>query len=389
MNDAIASKIERAKLRLILREQPFFGVLLGRLKLVEVNDPNLVDTMATDGRHLYYHPPFVEELPDEQLAGVLVHEVLHNALEHHLRRRDRDPKKWNRAADYVINANVFAAGLKLPEWVLYDPAYDGMTEEEIYAQLPEDDGGKGRKGNGKDPGGCGGVLDGAPQYDQAAINEMRAEQQVLVRQAMSYAKAVGAGKLPEYLQRLVDKILEPKVNWADELRRLVSRSLSITEQTWARPNRRYLHAGFYLPGSIPDAVDSVVVAVDTSGSISGSILEAFAAEVGGILDEGHIDKLVVVYADACVHNADEFERGDMFEMHAQGGGGTAFSDTFKWVKEKHPEAAAVIYLTDLVVADYGEQPDCPVIWATWGTKQQFEHWAEKVPFGDPIHISPE
>jgi predicted metal-dependent peptidase len=389
MNDAIATKIERAKIRLILREQPFFGVLLGRLKLVEVNDPTQVDTMATDGRHLYYYPPFVEELPDDQLAGVLVHEVLHNALEHHLRRKDRDHKKWNRATDYVINANVFAAGLKLPEWVLFDAKYDGMTEEEVYAALPEDDGGKGRKGNGNDPGGCGGVMDGAPQYDQAAINEMRAEMQVAVRQAVSYAKAVAAGQLPEYLKRLVDKILEPKVDWAEEFRRLVSNSLSIVEQTWSRPNRRYLHAGFYLPGSIPDAVDTVVVAVDTSGSINGPILNAFSAEAGGVLDEGHIDKMVVVYADARVHSAEEFERGDQFRMHAQGGGGTAFSDTFRWIKENHPDAAAVIYLTDLVVTDHGDEPDCPVIWATWGTKQTFEHWAAKIPFGHAIHINPQ
>jgi predicted metal-dependent peptidase len=193
-------KIERAKLRLILQKQPFFGVLFGHLRPVLVEDPKQVNTMATDGRHLYYHPPFVESLTDAELMFVCAHEVLHNAFEHHIRRKDRNPKKWNRAADYVINAALKDAGMTMPAKGLFDPQYAGMTSEEVYALL-DDEPGDNSPGGG-DPGGCGGVIDGAPSWDEAAIEELHAEQQVLIRQAASLAKAQNAGSLPGSVPRL-------------------------------------------------------------------------------------------------------------------------------------------------------------------------------------------
>ncbi len=387
--DPVAKKIERAKLRLILNKQPFFGVLFAHLKPVRVDDPSIVNTMATDGSHLYYHPPFVEELDEEEMMFVAAHEVMHDALEHHIRRRDRDPKKWNMAADYAINGTLIEAKIgKMPEGGLHDPGYAGMSAEEIYARMPDPpkDGG----GSGNDPGRCGGVIDGAAPHDEAKQAELRAATQIRVRQAANLSKARNAGTLPDYLQRLVDEITAPKVNWADELRRLVARSLSISEATWSRPNRRHIHAGLYLPGMMANAIDQLVVAVDTSGSIwsEPETLAAFTTEVAAILDDGHVDKIIVIYADAAVRKVEEFQRGDIFKMKAVGGGGTAFSDTFNWVKENAPDAAAVIYLTDLYVYDFGEQPACPVIWTMWGTAQEFAENSAKTPFGDAVHIVP-
>jgi predicted metal-dependent peptidase len=390
MDDTL-KKIERAKLRLILNKQPFFGVLFAHLKPVRVDDPAVVGTMATDGSHLYYHPPFVESLDEDEMMFVAAHEVMHDALEHHIRRRERDPKKWNMAADYAINGTLIEAKIgKMPEGGLHDPSYAGMSAEEIYARMPDPPKDGGGSKNGNDPGGCGGVIDGAAPHDEAKQAELRAATQIRVRQAANLSKARNAGVLPGYLQRLVDEITAPKVNWADELRRLVARSLSITEATWSRPNRRHLHAGLYLPGVIANGIDELVVAVDTSGSIwsEPEILAAFTAEVAALLDGGQIDRIHVVYADAEVKKAAEYARGDIFKMEAVGGGGTAFSDTFAWVKENVPNAAAVIYLTDLYVYDFGEEPSCPVIWTMWGTAKEFAENSAKTPFGDAVHIQP-
>ena len=45
---------------------------------------------------------------------VLAHEVAHPALQHHTRRRDRSPKRWNMACDYAINPLLIDAGLLIP-----------------------------------------------------------------------------------------------------------------------------------------------------------------------------------------------------------------------------------------------------------------------------------
>src|SRR5262249_43058959 len=123
-------KLTRARTQLVLN-QPFFGTLCLRLKLV----PGSVPTMSTDGARILYNPSFVDELKPAELEGVLAHEVSHCALGHHCRRGSRDLKLWNIAADYAINPILLANGFTLPQDVLIDPAFSGLSAEEIYARL--------------------------------------------------------------------------------------------------------------------------------------------------------------------------------------------------------------------------------------------------------------
>jgi predicted metal-dependent peptidase len=57
------------------------------------------------------------------------------ALRHHTRRAGRDPRRWNEACDYAINPLLLDAGLKLPEGVLVDNRFRGLSAEEIYNRL--------------------------------------------------------------------------------------------------------------------------------------------------------------------------------------------------------------------------------------------------------------
>src|SRR5271168_2777759 len=124
-------RIQKARTALIL-DHPFFGSLLFRLKGRECRS---VQTMATDGMSIYYNPDFVETLNAATLAGTLAHEVMHPALHHHMRRSGRDLKRWNVACDYAINPLLIEAGLSLPEGVLLDNRFRGMSAEQIYNLL--------------------------------------------------------------------------------------------------------------------------------------------------------------------------------------------------------------------------------------------------------------
>ncbi len=110
-------------------DHPFFGSLLFRLKGRESRS---IPTMATDGVSLYFNPDFVDTLNSATLAGVLAHEVMHPALQHHVRRSGRDPMRWNEACDYAINPLLLDAGLSLPNGVLVDHRFRGMSAEQIY-----------------------------------------------------------------------------------------------------------------------------------------------------------------------------------------------------------------------------------------------------------------
>src|ERR1700739_3186884 len=127
-------RIRKARTALLL-DHPFFGSLLYRRK---DRESRAVKTMATDGISLLWNPEFVETLTAATLAGTLAHEVMHPALLHHLRRSGRDPKRWNIACDYAINPLLVDAGLKLPEGVLLENRFRGMSAEQIYNLLESD-----------------------------------------------------------------------------------------------------------------------------------------------------------------------------------------------------------------------------------------------------------
>lgn len=101
-------------------------------------DPS-VATMATDGISLFYNPGFIDTLTTPELVGVLAHEVMHPGLQHHTRRGDRSPYRWNKACDYAINPLILDAGLALPKDVLFEDRFRGLSAERIYNLLEEEE----------------------------------------------------------------------------------------------------------------------------------------------------------------------------------------------------------------------------------------------------------
>jgi Putative metallopeptidase domain len=128
-------RIQKSRAALLL-DHPFFGTLLFRLR---VRPRTSIETMATDGVSLFYTRKFVETLSAAQLMGVLAHEVMHPALQHHTRRNGRNPRHWNMACDYAINPMLVDAGLTLPEGVLLEDRFRGMSAERIYNLLEEEE----------------------------------------------------------------------------------------------------------------------------------------------------------------------------------------------------------------------------------------------------------
>ena len=70
----------------------FYGAVLVKMKIIEKNS---IPTFATDGRDIFYNREFAESLDFEPLKGVVVHEVGHRFLMHHVRQQKRDAEIWN------------------------------------------------------------------------------------------------------------------------------------------------------------------------------------------------------------------------------------------------------------------------------------------------------
>lgn len=135
-NAAIETKLAAARTRLIL-DQPFLGALVMHLPL-KAADPKWCETTATDARHFYYNPGYIGRLTLEQTQFVLAHEAMHCALSHFARRNHRQKHRWDVACDYAVNMILDEERLRGPEDALMNPAYRGLTAEEIYPLLHED-----------------------------------------------------------------------------------------------------------------------------------------------------------------------------------------------------------------------------------------------------------
>ena len=126
-------RLTRARLQLMLRH-PYLASALARLK-VAVTSETWCRTMATDGFNIFAGNAFLDDTPEEQLIGVLAHEVLHVVFGHIDRRGHRDPTLWNVAIDHATNIILQDLGFSLPAYGLCDQCYRGRTAEDIYVDL--------------------------------------------------------------------------------------------------------------------------------------------------------------------------------------------------------------------------------------------------------------
>ncbi|MHB0991687.1 MAG: vWA domain-containing protein [Burkholderiales bacterium] len=345
--------------RALVLDNPFFGVLCLKLEMIEDNNR---DTMATDGKCLYFNAEFVQSLTQQERVGVVAHEVLHCANGHIWRRGSRDGQKWNHACDYAINPIVVKAGMVLPEGALFKASFEGKSAEEIYVLLENEE-------PSSEPS-CGEVVDCPPDD----LPERQADWSSAVLAAAKHAES--AGKLPDGIDRLVERIKNPPQDWRSILRKFVQQS-AMTDYSWKQPNGRYLHAGIYMPKLQAEAMGMLVVAVDTSGSIDEVILGQFEKEIDSISLEMRPEKIIVVYCDSDVRGTEEFLADDLVSLTPKGGGGTDFRPVFKWVENEGITPACLVYLTDMLGKFPEYPPDYPVLWGdTYGRKQA--PWGETV-----------
>lgn len=371
-------KLIKAKVGIIL-DQPFFATLMMRKNFIA--DPS-IKTACTNGKDIKYNPNYFDGLSNDELQGVICHELLHGTLLHHLRREGRDLKKWNEACDYALNPILKDGNISLPKGALINSMFSGHSAEDIYKLLPSGNDNGGGDGNGNtegegqdQPGGMGDVED-APVKDESEMMQAEAEAKQELAQAIQIAKQ--QGKLPGALERLVQEILEPKVEWKEVLARFLC-EIAKNDYSFSKPNTRYLSTGFIMPSLYNTEFGEVVLMVDTSGSIDEAQLNEFAGEMQDIANN-FSTPIKVLYVDTEVAGEQDIEPDEVIDLKPQGGGGTDFVPGFEWLAKNGIIPKAVVYFTDGYCDSFPEDPEFPVLWAVTSGRD-FEP-----PFGETVKI---
>ena len=374
--DDLQEKISDARIAVRART-PFFGNLLFEATVWE--DPT-VPTAATDGKDIFFNADFLRDLEFEELMGVLAHEVLHAALLHVSRRGERHPRRWNIAADMVINEMLadqdFAlpGGVRVPE---EKSEWKGKSVEEIYelieweeVTITLDDRWLDLDERGQERGEAGRAMDVEDRWRQA------------VRRARQAQRMSDHGELPTALQRPVDRITSPQIDW----RKALWRFLVKTPVDFKQFDRRFAHRELYVKTLQADTLH-LHLAIDTSGSIRGEHLETFLGEVTGILRSYPHIEAELYYADAQLYGPYELAPGSSPEDFPppEGGGGTSFVPFFEAISEGQALATTpvAVYLTDGRGTFPPEEPSFPVLWVrTPGGLNE-----ERFPFGRVVSLA--
>jgi len=372
--------IARAKTQLMLRH-PFFGALAMGLQFKEADIP----TMATDGKSIQYSVSFVEAQGPELITGVIAHEVMHVAFKHMLRRGEYNHEVWNMACDYAINLIVTDAGRKLPEEGLLDEQYRDMSAEAIYARLLEE--GAEAPSNGWNFGGVNQASGSGDSTDsdqsgqgltEADVQAISAQVDVQVANALSIAEAIGS--VPAGIDELISELGKPSIDWRDKLRTFVGGDQP-DDYTFARCNRKWIQHGIYMPSVQHFGVGHLAVVVDTSRSLNNDILSVFLGELNALSEDMSPESVTVIGCDASVQSVTEYEAGDIIEsLDATGRGGTRVTPAFQYIDEHIPHVDQVIYLTDLYVNDFPDEPEYPVLWCSVGK--------QTAPWGEVVRVQP-
>jgi hypothetical protein len=466
----IPERFEDISLRWV-KQAPFFSEFMLRFHFYQTNDiPTAGVNVIRSNLNFYFNPEFIngggfrpkigtdghpvlitddegnpvldgrgqvqaemvprEALTDQELEGLLIHEIMHIIRIHHERSLE-DHQLFNVAADMLINNDIKnmrinGRELALPEGGVYlDMATNptqrpGLPEikpykgepitEPLYLWLmdvreqfqdamqdliknqqgqPGGDGEGGGQGDGQQEGsGSDGAQQGKGDLFDVLfgsgidVHEIMGEaddlSQSTIKEIMDSAKMRGWGNVSGDAVQRIEELMKPaKISWRQVLRKTLSPLVHDYgphfENTWSRRNRRQLP----LPG-LRRLSNKLIIAIDTSGSINSNELEQFFVEIEKIVRD--FSQLIVLQWDTRIVDVElKYKKGDWKYITVKGRGGTHVQCVFDWMKENGYEKYPLVNFTDGWF-DYGfETYGIKPIWCVTQPDS-------KVPHGKNIHI---
>lgn len=415
------------------REAPFFGYLVQYLSPVE--SKSIPTAAISEDAKLFYNPDFVDSMTEEELEGLLAHEVMHKAMHLFERQGYRDMELVNQAHDLIINFMLYHQNnFKLPNDIdnfmhMYeseddDKGYDEirkeieetMPEDADYLLLPDENGtftketktghevrieNIGKKdmeqvydelyaqtdGEGLQ-GGMEAVITYDADEDEIVISSPGGEVRVdaedidievegdvdmdsdkwdeLVSRAAHSARSQGSE--PGGIEGMLEVSKEGDVDYQKYISQKISNMIP-SDYTYTRPSNKGRAVGEHLPQTRKTQTLDVIVAVDTSGSVSDELLEQFIAEIQSICKTFEQVDLTVIQHDAKVQKVDEHKnaRSSEFDVvDVKGRGGTNHIPVFEEIQENHLQGGPLftICLTDgyTTVPDEIPFPEGNLLW---------------------------
>ncbi|QWY83492.1 putative metallopeptidase domain-containing protein [Rhizobium phage RHph_X2_28B] len=369
--DRLNKELDKVKTRVFLgRNASFLGSLMCSLNFTWTSD---IQTACTNGISLWWNPYLFMKQDAKTNETMLIHELWHPAELDMLRRGNRDPYRWNIAADIRINNRLSRQGYYMGgfPWCMDLTYPEGISAEEIYEDLEK-----------KDQEAWDEMLknwepDLIEPDDLSTADEMNIIGKVV--KASQVAQMAGED-LPGDVQKILKQFLTPKIPWEQMFYRFFDTHLNEYSYSLRRPNRRY--PDDYMPSLLPDeGLVHIMCFMDVSGSILDGYKVRFNSEMKYVKETFNPETFTLAQFDTRISRVDVFTDNDPFEeIMIHGGGGTSLRPVREYIMEHKP--TLVVIFSDLECAPM--EPlvghDCPILWVT------INNPAVKPSFGEQFHI---
>ena len=333
-----------------------------------------IPTAGVDGEYMYINEDwFCNQMTANQRIGLLAHESWHMALNHvgeSGRRGTREKVRFNDAGDYVINQLIVDARMEIPDGGLQDVKYRGWTTNQVYDDL--------EKNNDPQPQNpmAGDILPPAGSLE-AVDAHVKA---ILVKAATQSELARDKpGSIPGEITREINKLLNPILPWDAILDQFLT-DMSPEDYTWRKPNRRFLPEHI-LPTKYSESLGHIIIAIDTSGSVTQEMLRKILSEITYIKTKFNPNKLTVLDCDTKIHNIYEIGPNDNIgDLTFSGYGGTRCSPPIEYAKAH--SAQALLYFTDGEFAPYKGTVNFPLRWIIYDNPNWKSNIGEVIIYDD-------
>lgn len=363
-------QLAKASKDLMLKE-PFYGLLLIMLNKSWSNTKVPTAGVGRNGinYNLWLNENFWDILQEGQKRGLLKHELLHIGFFH--------LTDFGHMTDHLI-ANI-AQDIEINQYIDKGDLPPGPQMLDTYPELKLEP----KKGSnyyyeklmqGKQQGNCPNlnamiaahgqglqicIVKGPGNGDQEVqvpdhstweefANLDEATQKLIKAQTEHILKEVAdsvvksRGTIPGEFAAILERINTsepPKFNWKAYLRRFVGGSQKVyTKKLRRKFNKRYIDN----PGLKLKPRRHVLVAVDTSGSVSDNELREFFHEIHHINKTG--TEVTVIQCDAAISNVAPYSPNQEIKLY--GRGGTSFQPVIDYYNEHFHKFTCLVYLTD-------------------------------------------
>ena len=350
-------KIERAYKRLLI-ENPFYGLfLLGLSKIINRSVETACVRKKGINCELVINPDYWETQDDTQQLNLLSHEVYHIVFQH-MFLWDSFPNKdiLGLATDCEVNSylrNLDNSWVVPSIWNLPEKQGTKFYYEEILKQDPpqqqqqqSNGGGSGDSQDNKD--GMPQTKDDHTQWGKDFQECSDAEKQLIQNQINNQIKTAAEqtikmrGTIPAEMKEIVDELFKPKpriFDWKSYFRRMLGSIYDINiKKTRRKESIRFPDSA----GIKHKKKVSILVAVDTSGSVNDDELRDFFSEITYIYKTGA--RITILECDAKITANYEYTGKWTGKIH--GRGGTDFQPVIDYYRKNMKDYAALVYFTD-------------------------------------------